>query len=601
MDDERIMLVTDTLASSWLDIQCRMIPNVISGMAAFSIADDRSIGRAPCWPTESPADAELASAIDLAIIRRASVISSQDATDPQADSPSLIIAYPLLNQKKLMGVVAVKLKAKQEQQAAVIQLLQWGAAWLEMLLAQQEQSSVVDSSALFACLSSTLQAPDTDSALKSSATVLAQKLACERVTIGLIEGTSVKLVALSNSAHFQPQSTLVRCIEASMQEAIIAGETLIYPSRSAISNNENNLEAHQQLSTNENGECICTLVLTKGLQAIGAICLERNADSPFDSNSVTQCEQTVHLLGPVIGMRQRENRSPMSQLIEDSVIARFRSLFGPNNLGKRITAASALMLILLASFGSGDYRITAPAGIEGAVQRVIVAPFDGYIAQTHIRAGETVKSGQVMAELDDRKLNLEYQKWRGKRDEYAKHYRKALAGLDHSEARIVQAQLAQADAQLASLEEQLERTSLVAPFDGLIISGNLDQSLGTPVERGQILFEVAPLDNYRIALQVDGRDMPDIRVGQAGTLVLAAMPGQGIEFSVEKIASITQSKEGAPAFRVEGVISGHEDIHALRPGMQGIGKVTIGSRNYLWVWTRTMIGWLQLRLWSWLP
>ena len=291
----------------------------------------------------------------------------------------------------------------------------------------------------------------------------------------------------------------------------------------------------------------------------------------------------------------------MSQLIEDSVIARFRSLFGPNNLGKRITAASALMLILLASFGSGDYRITAPAGIEGAIQRVIVAPFDGYIAQTHIRAGETVKSGQVMAELDDRKLNLEYQKWRGKRDEYAKHYRKALAGLDHSEARIVQAQLAQADAQLTSLEEQLERTSLVAPFDGLIISGNLDQSLGTPVERGQILFEVAPLDNYRIALQVDGRDMPDIRVGQAGTLVLAAMPGQGIEFSVEKIASITQSKEGAPAFRVEGVISDHEDIHMLRPGMHGIGKVTIGSRNYLWVWTRTMIGWLQLRLWSWLP
>ena len=41
------------------------------------------------------------------------------------------------------------------------------------------------------------------------------------------------------------------------------------------------------------------------------------------------------------------------------------------------------------SFISGSYRVTASAHLEGKVQRAIVAPFDGYIAAAHARAGET--------------------------------------------------------------------------------------------------------------------------------------------------------------------------------------------------------------------
>ena len=65
------------------------------------------------------------------------------------------------------------------------------------------------------------------------------------------------------------------------------------------------------------------------------------------------------------------------------------------------------------------------------------------------------------------------------------------------------AQIEQAEAQLALVEEQLSRARLVAPFDGFIVVGDLSQSLGSPVERGDVLFEVAPLDGFRVVLEVD--------------------------------------------------------------------------------------------------
>ena len=576
-----------------------MMPNIASGMAAFNITDDHNIGLTSCWPDQDKVDPELASAIDLAITRRASVISSREAPVPLSKNSNLIIAYPLLEDGELAGVVGVSLTARQEQQGAVIQLLQWGTAWLQMLARLDEQSDTMVPPALFECLSSSLTAPDTESALKSAATILARELPCERVTIGTLKRGRVEATALSHSASFAPHSNFIRAIESAMQEAVTEGGTLSFP---PLNDDQGRpLEAHSHLASLEEKECICTLVLRRDAQVIGAACFERVVDSPFDESTVALCEQIGLLLGPVIGLRQRESRSFLTRMAEEVIAAPLRRLFGARNLGMKLAVLILLLLLGLAGFSTGDFRVTAPAGLEGVVQQVIVAPFDGYLAQTHIRAGETVKSGQVVARLDERELNLEYQKWRGKREEYAKHYRKALASLDHSEAHIFKTQQAQADAQLALLKEQIDRTRLVAPFDGLIISGDLSQSVGTPVERGQVLFEVAPLDGYRIALQIDERDIQEIEPGQKGILVLSAMPDTGIEFSVESVASIILPEEKGQAFRVEGTIANEADTGTLRPGMLGIGKVMIGERNNLWIWTRRLVGWVQLRLWSWLP
>jgi multidrug resistance efflux pump len=214
-----------------------------------------------------------------------------------------------------------------------------------------------------------------------------------------------------------------------------------------------------------------------------------------------------------------------------------------------------------------------------------------------VRAGDLVKRDDVLAVLEDRELKLERLKWAGQEEELNKQLREAMAERNMSQIQIVSAQLDQARAQRARADDQLARTRITAPFDGVVVSGDLTQSLGAPVERGTVLFEIAPMTVYR--LQVDERDMSSVSVGQTGNLLLSAFPEDPIPFVVEKITPVSTAKEGRNFFRVEAKLQ--RDEGRLRPAMQGVGKIEIDRRSYVWIWTHNIWTSLRLMLWKWLP
>ncbi|MHC4448418.1 MAG: HlyD family secretion protein, partial [Planctomycetota bacterium] len=179
-------------------------------------------------------------------------------------------------------------------------------------------------------------------------------------------------------------------------------------------------------------------------------------------------------------------------------------------------------------------------------------------------------------------------------------YNEALAKHERAQTRILRTQIEQAEAQIALIDEQLERLRIVAPFDGIVVSGDLSQALGAPVERGDVLFEVAPLHAYRVILEVDEREIGSVQVGQTGQLALTGMPDENLPIEVEKITPISTSEEGRNYFRVDASLLG-ELSTKLRPGMEGVGKVDIDRRKLIWIWTHKVIQWLRMFIWSWWP
>jgi RND family efflux transporter MFP subunit len=245
-----------------------------------------------------------------------------------------------------------------------------------------------------------------------------------------------------------------------------------------------------------------------------------------------------------------------------------------------------------------DYRVSSKVMIEGAVQRALVAPYQGYVADSPVRAGETVREGQVLARLDDRDLRLERARWAAEAEQMARRYRQSAAAQDRAAMTIASAQEEQARAQLALVEERLSRASLKAPFDGLVVVGDLSQLLGSPVETGKVLFEVAPLDAYRVILSVDERDIAEVVPGQRGELVLSGMPYERMPLTVRNVTPVSTPQDGRNFFRVEAQLD--TASVRLRPGMEGVGKIAIGERKLLWAWTHPFVEWLQLTLWRWL-
>jgi multidrug resistance efflux pump len=233
------------------------------------------------------------------------------------------------------------------------------------------------------------------------------------------------------------------------------------------------------------------------------------------------------------------------------------------------------------------------------VQRAAVAPFDGFILRAPMRAGDTVREGELLAALDDKDLVLDRLKSRSERDKLLQKQRDALGKHDRAALSVLTAQIQQAESQLALAEDKLARSRITAPFDGVVVSGDLSQMLGSPVEKGKVLFEVAPLDGYRVVVQVDERDIGYVRVGQTGTLALTGMPAQPVSLTVTKTTPVAISEEGRNYFRVEASLG--EGEVPMRPGMEGVAKVEAGQRSLVWVWTHSLVEWVQLTAWKWLP
>ena len=140
---------------------------------------------------------------------------------------------------------------------------------------------------------------------------------------------------------------------------------------------------------------------------------------------------------------------------------------------------------------------------------------------------------------------------------------------------------------------------MVAPFDGVVVRGDLSQSLGSPVAKGDVLFEVAPLEGYRVILRVDERDVSYIGPGEEGRLALSAMPGERLAFTIDRVTPVASAEDGRNTFRVEARVDA--PTAALRPGLEGVAKIEVGRRRLVWIWTHELLDWIRLTAWSWWP
>jgi len=203
----------------------------------------------------------------------------------------------------------------------------------------------------------------------------------------------------------------------------------------------------------------------------------------------------------------------------------------------------------------------------------------------------------VLAELDTSEIRLELAGAEAERQGYAKRAAAAMRDGKISDAHIARAEIKKINARIDLLRERVRKARIYSRISGTIVSRDLKQLIGSPVETGVELFKVAPLENLRAELSVSENDIADVAVGQRGELATASAPGTKIAFQVERITPVAtvDTNEKRNVFRVRVRLLDPEID--LLPGQKGLAKIKLGRRRYAWMWSRKAVNWVRMKLW----
>lgn len=266
----------------------------------------------------------------------------------------------------------------------------------------------------------------------------------------------------------------------------------------------------------------------------------------------------------------------------------------------------------------------AQAGVEGQQATIQSALADAAAAEANEKSmDDAIANAQATlekskAELDHARLDLDRanqlykDKLIAKQDYDTKKadYDTAVASVAESQTHVSQARsqkaqatqqvasaqrrIAQSRASLVSMNDVLQKFSVIAPLDGMVT--NLPVRMGETVVPGvqnseaSTIMTVADMSVITAEVQVDETDIVSINLGQAAEITVDAIPNKTFKGHVTEIGntailrstgvaasqSNTSSQE-AKDFKV--VIAMDNPPDEIRPGLSCTGKITTATRH----------------------
>ncbi len=427
---------------------------------------------------------------------------------------------------------------------------------------------------------------------------LVQQFGCTRATIGWHQGGRTRVLASSNIDHSNDQAELSQALVGAMDEAIDQGVALAWPPHAAVDGSEPDwIMLEHQVLQRLVGAAVATVPLGVGGEAFGAVCVESPMATPIDAATLRRLELLLVLAAPALRWMQRATE-PWHRRARRAVGHGLAALRQPSRRGRRRLLVAAALGLLFLAVTPLERNVGGRARIEGAQQRVLSAPTDGFVKTAHVRPGDRVLAGAPLVDLVEGDLLLERERWSSQLAQHENAYAGAMAKSERANASTSLARIAEAQAQLALVSDQLARGRLTAPFDALVVQGDLSQSIGAPVRQGDALLTLATTERYRVIVEIDEVDIARVRAGQAGRLVLSSLPWDTQQLVVERMTPLARAVDGRNVFDVEARLANTQD--GLRPGLLGRADLVVGHMPPLWAWTLHALERMRVAYWVWL-
>jgi RND family efflux transporter MFP subunit len=214
-------------------------------------------------------------------------------------------------------------------------------------------------------------------------------------------------------------------------------------------------------------------------------------------------------------------------------------LLGPENIGvvQETTLATGPII-------SGSLTAVREAEVR--------AETGGPVREVRVQAGQRVSSGTVLAKIDDVALNDAFLSARAAfrsaevaladaRRDFERDERLHGAGavserdLERSKTRVASAEAALADARarLVSAQEQLAKTTIRAPFAGVV--SEREVSAGDVVQPGALLYTVVDPSSMQLEATVPADQLQSLKVGTPVEFTVAGYGARSFQGRIDRI------------------------------------------------------------------
>ena len=262
-----------------------------------------------------------------------------------------------------------------------------------------------------------------------------------------------------------------------------------------------------------------------------------------------------------------------------------------------IIGAAALVLIFLIAFPF-PLRVDGDAVVT-PLHRVQIQPeVAGVVYRVLVREGDRVRAGDVLAEMENWNSRYGLAEAQAKHESALMQMNHALAVNDGSAAGAQQVQADYWQAELSRAQEVLDKSKLRSPIDGVVATPRVDTFTGRKLALGDSFAEVVDTSRVIVDVAIDDDDAGLLRAGQAASVKLNSYPTRTFHGQVLLVSQKAESVHEAPVFYARVAISNADG--GLRSGMEGRGKVKVGTYPAGYVLLRRPCIWVVSKLWDWM-
>jgi putative peptide zinc metalloprotease protein len=221
-----------------------------------------------------------------------------------------------------------------------------------------------------------------------------------------------------------------------------------------------------------------------------------------------------------------------------------------------------------------------------------------YSSESAKRLEALYKDGNVSLDVyQDEEKQMEVDKMQVV--EASANLNKVMAGPHPMEIEAAKSELKRLEEKLKFDQSELEMTDLVMPMDGYLVTRNLKQTIGKYLDEGDMFAVVENTSSVRVEIGIPEADISDVKIGAKVRLKLWAYPDIIVEGVVSEIdRNITEDTFG-DVIIVTAIIDNQNGL--LQSGMTGFGKVDGGSKFVIVAFTRMIVRFFRVELWSWIP